>query len=254
MTLVPTFDLSGRVALVTGASSGLGMRYARLLAAAGARVVLAARRVNRLEALAAEIGVDRAIAVEMDVADERSTIAAYDAAEAAFGAVDTIVANAGVENESRVVDMDVAVFDQTMAVNLRGVFLTTREGARRLLKGDDPTRGRMVITCSITARTIWPGTTVYSASKAGVLQMGKLLAREWARPGINVNMILPGYFHSEMAERWVDSDFGRKLIDGFPRRRLLEEGNLDVPLLFLCSDLSRGVTGAEFTIDDGQSL
>jgi NAD(P)-dependent dehydrogenase (short-subunit alcohol dehydrogenase family) len=84
--------------------------------------------------------------------------------------------------------------------------------------------------------------------------MGKLPACEWARPGINVNMILPGYFDSEMADRWVDSDFGRKLIANFPRRRLLEEGNLDVPLLFLCSDLSLGVTGAEFTIDDGQSL
>jgi NAD(P)-dependent dehydrogenase (short-subunit alcohol dehydrogenase family) len=182
MIMVPTFDLSGRVALVTGASSGLGMRYGRLLAAAGARVVLAAHRVKRLEALAAEIGVERAIAVEMDVADERSTIAAYDAAEVAFGVMDTIVANAGVENESPAVDMDVARFDQTMAVNLRGVFLTAREGAQRLLQGDDPARGRMVITCSITARSIWPGTTVYSASKAGVLQMGKLLAREWPGP------------------------------------------------------------------------
>jgi NADP-dependent 3-hydroxy acid dehydrogenase YdfG len=135
MIMVPTFDLSGRVALVTGASSGLGMRYGRLLAAAGARVVLAARRVERLEALAAEIGVERAIAVEMDVADERFTIAAYDAAEVAFGVVDTIVANAGVENESPAVDMDVAMFDQTTAVNLARHNGLKRQQGRRAADG-----------------------------------------------------------------------------------------------------------------------
>ena len=252
--MTPVFDLSGRVALVTGASSGLGMRYGRLLAAAGAKVVLAARRTDRLQALAREIGEDRAIAVTMDVADEASTIAAYDAAEAAFGTIDTIVANAGVENETPATEMLIEQFDQTMSVNLRGVFLTAREGARRLLKSEDPSRGRVVITCSITAKSVWPGTTAYSASKAGALHMGKLLAREWARRGINVNMILPGYFHTEMTEGWLATEFGRKLVDSFPRRRLGRDEDLDVPLLYLCSDLSRGVTGSEFTIDDGQSL
>jgi NAD(P)-dependent dehydrogenase (short-subunit alcohol dehydrogenase family) len=144
MSKPPIFDLTGRVALVTGASSGLGERFARVLAASGAKVVLGARRADRLEALKDEIIADggAAIAVALDVADEASVIAAYDAADAAFGPVDTVIANAGMNIEGSIVDLPVEAFDEVMGVNLRGVFLTVREGARRLLAAGSPERGR----------------------------------------------------------------------------------------------------------------
>ena len=257
MTELPSFDLSGRVALVTGASSGIGMHYARILAASGAKVVIAARRKDRLDVLARELGgEEQALAVAMDVADEASTIAAFDAAEAAFGTVDTIVANAGLENERRAVEQTVEAFDQVLGVNLKGAWLTAREGARRLIASNsrDHARGRIVFTCSITAKRVYPGTVAYSSSKAGVLQMSRLLAKEWARHGINVNTILPGYIRTELSGDMFEQDHGRKLVAGFPRRRLAELSDLDVPLLWLCSDASRGITGTEVVVDDGQSL
>lgn len=258
MAAAPTFDLTGRVALVTGASSGIGVRYARILAASGARVVLAARRTDRLEEVRAEIvgAGGEAITVAMDVADEASTIAAYDAAEAAFGTVDTIVANAGMNSEGPVTDLAVDEFDRTVAVNLRGAFLTVREGARRLIAAGskDKQNGRIVITASITADVISPGLAVYSGTKAGVVQMGKVMARDWVRQGINVNMICPGYIRTGINDAWFDSPGGAKQIERFPRRRLMEESDLDVALLWLCSDASRAVTGTAVMVDDGQSL
>jgi len=254
----PTFDLSGRVALVTGASSGLGARFATILAASGAAVVLAARRAERLEQTCAAIAAagGSAIAVAMDVADEASTIAAYDAAEAAFGTVDTVVANAGMNSEGSVLDLPIDEFDRVMAVNLRGVFLTAREGAKRMIAhgSREHQRGRIVITASITADTISPGLAVYSASKAGVVQLGKVLARDWVRQGINVNMICPGYVRTEINGDWFDTNGGARQIAGFPRRRLMEQNELDTMLLYLGSDASAGVTGSSVTIDDGQSL
>jgi NAD(P)-dependent dehydrogenase (short-subunit alcohol dehydrogenase family) len=254
----PKFDLAGRIALVTGASSGLGKRFATILAASGAAVILAARRTDRLDETCAAIAATggRAIAVAMDVADETSTIAAYDAAEAAFGPVDTIIANAGMNSEGSVLDLPIAEFDRVMAVNLRGVFLTVREGARRLIADGSRghQRGRIVITASITAETTSPGLAVYSASKAGVVQFGKVLARDWVRHGINVNMICPGYVRTEINGDWFDTEGGARQIAKFPRRRLMEQNELDTMLLYLASDASAGVTGSSFTIDDGQSL
>lgn len=257
-TKAPAFDLAGRVALVTGASSGLGEHFARILAASGAKLVLAARRTDRLDVVAQEIiaAGGAAIAVALDVTDEASTIAAYDAAEAAFGTVDTIIANAGMNSEARAIDLAVDEFDRLMAVNLRGPFLTAREGARRLIAGGsrETQRGRIVITASITASAIEPGLAAYSASKAGVQQLGKVLAREWVRMGVNVNMICPGYIRTEINGDWFDSDAGGKRIARFNRRRLGQQGDLDAMLLYLASDASGGVTGSSFTIDDGQSL
>jgi NAD(P)-dependent dehydrogenase (short-subunit alcohol dehydrogenase family) len=254
----PVFDLSGRVALVTGASSGIGERFARILAGSGAAVVLAARRIGQLESACAAIEAagGRAIPVAMDVADESSTIAAFDAAEAAFGTVDTIIANAGMNSEGPVTDLPVAEFDRVMAVNLRGVFLTAREGAKRLMAAGSAERGhgRIVITASITAQKVDAGLAIYSASKAGVVQMGKVMARDWIRHGINVNMICPGYIRTELNAAWFDTAAGAKQVAKFPRRRLMEEGALDPILLYLASDSSAGLTGASFTIDDGQSL
>ena len=258
MADAPIFDLRGRVALVTGASSGLGERFARILAGSGAKVVLAARRTDRLDQVKLEIEAagGQAMAVALDVADEASTIAAYDAAEAAFGPVDTIVANAGMNSEGSVIELSVEEFDQLVGVNLRGVFLTVREGARRLIAAGsrEKENGRVVITSSITANTIAPGLAAYSATKAAVLQMGRVMAREWVRQGINVNMICPGYIRTELNTEWFDSEAGAKQVAKFPRRRLAQESDLDAPLLYLCSDASRGVTGAAITVDDGQSL
>ncbi len=259
MSAAPTFDLSGRVALVTGASSGLGAHFAMILAAAGAKVVLAARRKAQLDTLQHKIEAagGHALALAMDVADEASTIAAYDAAEAAFGAVDTIIANAGISNPpAPMVDLPITDFDRLIDVNLRGVFLTVREGARRLIAAGsrEHQNGRIVIISSLAAIDVEAGLAAYSASKAGVLQMGKVLARDWVRMGINVNMICPGYIKTELNQAWFESPGGQVKVASFHRRRLMAESDLDVPLLFLASDASRAVTGTSISIDDGQSL
>lgn len=258
MASEPKFDLSGRVALVTGASSGLGAGFAKALAAAGAKVVLAARRADKLaeqvETIRAAGG--EAVAVSMDVTDEASTKAAYDAAEAAFGTVDTIVANAGVATEKVALGLSVEDVDFLLAANVRGVFLTATEGARRLEAAGsrDKENGRIVIIGSITAEKIFPATSVYGATKAAVRHMGKALAREWARRGISVNVIQPGYFESEMTAELFASEAGAKFVASFPRQRLRPPSDLHTPLLMLCSDAARGITGSVITIDDGQTL
>jgi NAD(P)-dependent dehydrogenase (short-subunit alcohol dehydrogenase family) len=255
---VPAFDLTGRVALVTGASSGFGERWSRLLSAAGAKVVLAARRTERLEAVASEIRAagGEALAVALDVTAEAATAAAYDAAEAAFGTVDTIIANAGVSDDRLALDLPADSFEQTVAINLTGVFKTVREGARRLIAADAAARGRVVVVSSITARKPYAAMTAYAASKAGVLHMSRLLAKEWARKGICVNAILPGYIETEMTgELFAQGNKGGDwLLKSFPRRALTPIEAMDVPLLFFAGDLARHVTGAELVIDDGQSL
>lgn len=250
--------LEGRTLLLTGASSGIGAHFAGVAAAAGARMVLGARRTDRLDAIVADIKTKggEAIAVAMDVADKASTIAAFDAAEAAFGPVDSVIANAGMSIEKPFLDYSTDDFDQIMSVNLKGVFLTVQEAAKRMIAAGSPTRehGRIVIVSSITAHAIDPGLAAYSASKAAVLQMGKVLAREWARKGINVNSILPGYIVTEINKDWFETEGGQKQIARFPRKRVMEINALDPMLLYLCSDASKFVTGTGFTIDDGQSL
>ena len=254
---VPRFDLNGRVALVTGASSGFGERWARR-ASAGARVVLAARRVERLAALAEDIRAagGEALPVALDVSDEAATIGAYDAAEAAFGTVDTIVANAGTSNDKLALDLTAVEFEQTLAINLTGVFLTAREGARRLIAANQAERGRVVVVSSITAKKHYAAMPAYAASKAGVLHLTRLLAREWARKGICVNALLPGYIETEMTgELFAEGNKGGEwLMNSFPRRALTPIEALDAPLLLFCSDLAAHLTGAELTVDDGQSL
>jgi NAD(P)-dependent dehydrogenase (short-subunit alcohol dehydrogenase family) len=251
-------SLEGRTLLLTGASSGIGAHFAQVAAAAGAHVVLGARRTDRLDDIVSEIRAKggQAIAVAMDVADKASTVSAFDAAEAAFGPVDSVVANAGMTLETPFLDHSPDEFDQLMAVNLKGVFLTVQEAARRMMAAGSKTRehGRIVIVSSITAQAVEPGLAAYSASKAAVLQMGKVLAREWARQGINVNSILPGYIVTEINQDWFNTEGGQKQVMRFPRRRVMDIDALDPTLLYLCSDASRFVTGVGFTIDDGQSL
>lgn len=251
-----SFDCTGRVALVTGASSGIGRRFAQILAASGANVVLAARRADLLASLADEINAldgGRALAVALDVADEASTIAAYDAAAAAFGAVDTVVANAGVAFGGSMLGMPAEAIDTTLGVNLRGVILTAREGARRMIAANT-TRGRIVLISSITSRFVAPGTAAYAATKAGVVQFGRVFARELAGKGVNVNTLSPGYMLTDLnAELW-EHPHGEALMARFARPRLMSAAALDPMLLYLCSDASAEVTGSDFTIDDGQTL
>lgn len=247
-----SFDLSGRTALVTGASSGLGARFGELLVQSGARVALAARRKDRLEALAASLGPNAA-AIEMDVAREADVIAGYDAAEAAFGTVDTVIANAGIDGQGTATDIPEADIDQTLAVNLKGAILTAREGARRMIAaGRD--NGRIVLVASITAFEPSPGLVTYSASKAGVVQAARTMAREWARKGININTISPGYIRTAINQDWFETDAGKRHMASFPRKRLMGQQGLDAMILFLCSDAAEFVTGADFVLDDGQTL
>jgi NAD(P)-dependent dehydrogenase (short-subunit alcohol dehydrogenase family) len=248
-----SFDLSGRTALVTGASSGLGTRFGRLLAASGAQVALGARRKDRLEALAAEIGPNAA-AIQMDVAREADIIAGFDEADAIFGkVVDTVIANAGVDGAGMATTISEEEIEQTLAINLKGAILTAREGAKRMM-ARGVTNGRIVLIASITAFEPSPGLVAYAASKAGVVQAGRTLAREWARAGINVNTVSPGYIRTAINDAWFDTDGGKKQIARFPKRRLMGEEGLDAMILFLCSDASEFVTGTDFVLDDGQTL
>ena len=255
----PTFDLSGRTALITGASSGLGARMARVLAASGADVVLAARRLDRLTGLAAEInaaGGGRAFAVAMDVTNEASIVSGFDAAEAALGPVDTVFANAGMNNRALAIEITGEAWDEVMAINVRGVFLTAREGARRMMAAGSKEKGngRIILVSSIGAQKVLPGLTAYCTSKAAVLMMGRSLAREWANRGINVNVVCPGYVETELNADWFGEEGGKKQVAGFPRRRLMVEEDLDAMALYLASDASRAITGSVFTLDDGQTL
>ena len=254
----PSFDLSGKVALITGASSGLGAHFARLLAGQGAKVVCAARRLDRLQELVAEIQAQggQAQAITMNVEDEASVIAGFDEAASGLGVPSIVIANAGVSVLGRAVDIDIAEYDQLMNVNLRGVFLTAREGARRMmaagskLSGD----GRIVLVASMAGTRPIPGLTAYSVSKAGVVMMAKSLAIEWARQGINVNAICPGYIETEINANWLNDEGGQKMLAAFPRRRVMDATSLDGAVAYLVSDAARYTTGAIVQIDDGQGI
>lgn len=249
------FDLSGRTVLIAGASSGIGAGFARAAAGAGARVVLGARRLDRIEALAGEIG-DTALPVVLDITDEASVIAAYDTAEAAFGTVDGIVANAGIGTGGRSTDTTVAGLRGVLDTNLLGTYLVAREGARRLIAAGsrESGKGRIVLIGSITADQNGTGDAMYAATKAGIAHLARQFAREWIRQGINVNTLQPGIIPTEINTDWYATERGRADIQAQHRRRLLDADALDDMLLYLLSDRSKQVTGATFTIDDGQSL
>ncbi len=249
------YSLAGRTALIAGASSGLGEGFARLYARAGANVVLGARRVERVAALAAEIGSD-ALAVALDVTDEASVAAAFDAAEARFGTVNVIVANAGTASGGRSTEVPASGVRAVLDTNLLGVYLVAREGAKRLIASGSRDRadGRIILIGSITAMQHWTGDAAYAATKAGVAHLGKQFAKEWVRQGINVNTIQPGWIHTEINADFYATPAGEAQKLGQNRKRLQEASSLDDMMLYLASDSSAMVTGAVFTIDDGQSL
>ncbi len=251
-----TDRVAGRVALVTGASSGLGKRFAQVLAAEGAKVIVAARRKDRLDALVAELGADRALAVGCDVTDEAAVIDMFDAAEARFGLVDTVINNAGMTHSANAVSQDIAEFRKIMDLNVTSVWCVAREAARRLIKAgpEQAARGRIVNIASMAGRIVIPNVTAYNASKAACAHLTRSLAREWARYGINVNALSPGYVATELTEAWLNGEGGAKAIGKSPRRRVMDEASLDEALLFLCSDAARFVTGTDVLVDDAQSM
>jgi NAD(P)-dependent dehydrogenase (short-subunit alcohol dehydrogenase family) len=248
--------LSGRIALITGASSGLGRRFALVMAGEGAKVIVAARRKDRLDDLVAEIGADKAMAVGCDVTDETSVIAMFDAAEQRFGLVDTVINNAGMTHSNNALVQDIAEFRKIMDLNVTAVWCVAREAARRLIKAgpESSQRGRIVNIASMAGRHVIPNVTAYNASKAACAHLTRSLAREWARYGINVNALSPGYVATELTEEWLNGEGGQKTIGKSPRRRVMDAESLDEAVLFLAGDGSKFVTGTDMLIDDAQSM
>lgn len=252
--LLQPFSLEGKVALVTGASSGFGSHFAPVLAQAGARVVLAARRTGMIQAEADRIIADGgdAVAVTMDVTDSASVAAAFDEAERAFGVVSVLVNNAGITIPKLLLDLTDDDWDNVIATNLTGVAYCTREAARRMVAAG--TGGSIVNIASITAERVQKALTNYAASKAGVVQFTKAAAVEFAQHGIRVNALCPGYFQTPLNRDWFRTDEGQALIKRIPQRRTGELPELNGPLLLLASDAGSLMTGAAVTVDGGHVL
>ncbi len=245
-------DISGRVALVTGASSGLGARFARVLAAAGARLALAARRTDRLEALAEELREDgaEAITLELDVASVPAITAAAAEVAARLGPIGILVNNAGISRQARVEDVTEADYDAVMATNLKGAFFMAQAAARQMIAHG--IEGRIVNIASVAGLKPLGQLSTYSMSKAAMVQMTKSMAREWGRHGINTNAICPGYIATEISADFLESDGGRKLVASLPRKRMGEPRDLDGLLLLLCAgEAARFINGSIIAADDG---
>lgn len=248
----PTFtcDLSGKVALVTGASSGIGAHLALILAAAGARIVAAARREERLGELVGRIGrSDDALAVALDVTQPRSIEDSFDRAERAFGAVDVLINNAGIAIPKPALETTPEEWDAVLETNLRGAFLVAQAFARRLVKRN--AGGCIVNVGSVLGERVAGSVASYAASKAGLLHLTRALALEWARYRIRVNAIAPGYIETEINAGFFASSAGEAMISRIPQRRLGTLDDLDAPVLLLVSDASSYITGAVLPIDGG---
>ena len=252
-------DLSGRVALVTGASGGLGAQFARTLAAAGAGVVLAARRVERLKTLRAEIeaaGGDAHV-VTLDVTDHDSIKAAVAHAETEMGTIDILVNNSGVSTTQKLVDVQPEDFDYVMNTNARGAFFVAQEVGKRMIarsRGAAPgtfTGGRIVNIASMAGLRVLGQIGVYCMSKAAVSHMTRAMALEWGRYGINVNAICPGYIDTEINHHHWQTEAGQKLVAMLPRKRVGQPKDLDAVLMMLCANESHFVNGAIISADDG---
>lgn len=249
-------SLSGKVAVVTGASGGLGEHFARLLVGAGAQVALCARRTERIEALASELGEANARAYQLDVADADAIARVFEQVRADLGPVGILANNAGVSGEGRALDLTPEQWDQAFAVNVRGVFFCAQAAARQMIESDAASRGggRIVNIASIAAHTVLPGLVAYNTSKAAVGMMTRSLAREWARRQIAVNALCPGYVETDINRDWFATEGGQAQIAGFPRRRLMAAHRLDEAFMLLAGPAASAITGTLITVDDGQSL
>src|SRR5262245_52060662 len=248
------FDLSGKVALVTGASSGLGVHFARTLASAGAAVALAARRTDRLASLQAELtgAGSKAAAVALDVQSGEQVTAAFDAAQQALGAIDIVVNNAGISIVRPALDMPEKDWDAVVDTNLRGAWLVAQTAARRWVAAKRP--GAIVNIASILGLRTIGQVAPYNASKAGVIHLTRALAMEWARHGIRVNAICPGYIETEMNSDFWKTPAGQRLIERIPQRRIGQPEHLDGALLLLASDAGSFMTGSVITVDGGHTV
>lgn len=247
------FDLTGKTALITGGGTGLGKHFATVLASAGATVVLCARRVDKLQQTADEINASgaRAYCYVMDVTDAASISEAFDQAET-HGGVDILVNNAGTVAQPSLLDLDEATWDSVQATNLKGAWMVAKEAVSRMINNKIP--GTVINIASILGMAVQKGTGPYSASKAALLHLTKNMALEWARYEIRVNAIAPGYFTTDMAEEFLDSAAGQKMLKGIPQRRLGHVGDLSGPILLLASNASAYITGSCITVDGGHSM
>jgi NAD(P)-dependent dehydrogenase (short-subunit alcohol dehydrogenase family) len=248
------FDLSGKVALVTGASSGLGVHFARTLASGGASVAIAARRADRLASLQAELqsAGSKAAAVELDVQSGKSVGAAFDAAENALGAIDIVVNNAGISIVKPALEMPEEDWDAVVDTNLRGAWLVAQTAGKRWAAAKLP--GVIVNIASILGLRTIGQVAPYNASKAGLIHLTRALAMEWARHNIRVNAICPGYIETEMNSDFWKTPGGQRLIERIPQRRIGQPEHLDGALLLLASDAGTFMTGSVLTVDGGHMV
>ncbi len=242
-----SFDLTGRVALVTGASGGLGAHCAGVLAKAGAKVAVGARRRDRVAQVAGAIG---GLAIDLDVTDDASAEAAFDTIESAWGAVDLLVNNAGVVEHGRdPLELSAAEFARVVEVNLTSVFRMSSLTARRLVRAGQP--GAIVNIASLAGLDVLPGVPAYCASKAGVAHRTHALGRDLAKHGIRVNALAPGYISTDLNRAFLESEAGRRLVDRVPQGRLGQPADLDGPLLLLASEAGAHMTGVVLPVDGG---
>jgi NAD(P)-dependent dehydrogenase (short-subunit alcohol dehydrogenase family) len=248
------FDLTGKVALVTGASSGLGVHFARTLAAAGASVAIAARRVERLSSLQAELQTPDAdaVAVALDVQSGDSITAAFAAVEQALGPIDIVVNNAGISIVKPALEMPVEDWDAVVNTNLRGAWLVAQAAGKRWLMAKRP--GVIVNIASILGLRTIGQVAPYNASKAGLIHLTRALAMEWARHDIRVNAICPGYIETEMNGDFWKTPAGQRLINRIPQRRIGQPEHLDGALLLLASEAGSFMTGSVLTVDGGHTV
>jgi NAD(P)-dependent dehydrogenase (short-subunit alcohol dehydrogenase family) len=248
------FDLVGKVALVTGASSGLGVHFARTLAAAGASVAIAARRADRLASLQAELqsAGAKAVAVELDVQSGDSITTAFAAAEQALGPIDIVVNNAGISIVKPALEMPVEDWDTVVNTNLRGAWLVAQAAGKRWLMAKRP--GVIVNIASILGLRTIGQVAPYNASKAGLIHLTRALAMEWARHDIRVNAICPGYIETEMNSDFWKTPGGQRLIERIPQRRIGKPEHLDGALLLLASEAGSFMTGSVLTVDGGHTV
>ena len=252
-------DLSGRVAMITGASSGLGEQFARALSRAGAGVVLAARRMERLKTLRAELEAEGGDAhvVELDVTDTDSINAAVAHAETEMGTIDILVNNSGISTTQKLVDVSPDDYDDVMGVNTRGAFFVAQAVGKRMIarsRGAAPgtfTGGRIVNVASMAGLRPLSQIGVYAMSKAAVIHMTRAMALEWGRFGINVNALCPGYIDTELNHHHWQTEAGQKLVNMMPRKRVGKPQDLDSTLIMLCANESHFVNGAVIAADDG---
>lgn len=254
MKAAEMFSLKGRVALVTGASSGLGTQFAKALADNGAAVVLVARRADRLKALKDEIESKggKAIAADADVTDSAAMTRVFDAAEKAFGTVTILVNNAGIAHGGRAVEMSPEEWRKVLSTNLDSVFFWAQEASRRILAAKK--QGAIVNIASVLGLAVSKGAVAYAAAKAGVVQVTKALAVELAFKGVRVNAIAPGWFVTEMNDDYLSGEAGDAIKREIPMGRFGNPGDLDGALLLLVSDAGSYITGATVVVDGGQVI